>query len=123
VFANRFTAIVDACVLVGVAKRNLLLSLAGAELFRARWSDEILEETRLALTRLFSSRIGIDEPGPRADAAIAAMMTAFPESAVTDYEKTRDTRDTLSCLPDAKDHHVLAAAIHCKASVIVTDNL
>ena len=44
-FANRFTAIVDACVLVGVAKRNLLLSLAEAELFRVRWSDEIIDES------------------------------------------------------------------------------
>lgn len=40
VFANRYTAFVDACSLVGVLKRNLLLTLAEAGFFRIRWSRE-----------------------------------------------------------------------------------
>ena len=38
--SDHFTALLDACVLAGVLKRNLLLSLAEAELFRPRWSAE-----------------------------------------------------------------------------------
>lgn len=48
-FANRFTAVVDACVLCSPLKRNVILSLAEAELFRVRWSDEILDETEKAI--------------------------------------------------------------------------
>jgi len=33
-FANRYTAMADACSLVSVWRRNLLLSLAEAEFFR-----------------------------------------------------------------------------------------
>lgn len=39
-FANRFTALIDACALAGALKRNLLLTLAEAEFFRLRWSDQ-----------------------------------------------------------------------------------
>ncbi len=35
-FANRYTALVDACSLASVMRRNLLLSLAEAEFFRLR---------------------------------------------------------------------------------------
>ncbi|MCY4461034.1 MAG: hypothetical protein OXC26_11680 [Albidovulum sp.] len=42
-YPNRFTAVLDACVLGGVLKRNMLLSLAEAGLFRPRWSNRILD--------------------------------------------------------------------------------
>jgi hypothetical protein len=48
VFANRFTALVDACVLAGALKRNLVLTRAEADLFHIRWSDRILDETEAA---------------------------------------------------------------------------
>jgi len=47
------------------------------------------------------------------------MDRAVPECRVTDYE---DLIDRLA-LPDPDDRHVLAAAIRCHASVIVTFNL
>lgn len=37
-FANRYTALIDACTLADVFRRNLLLTLAEAEFFRVRWS-------------------------------------------------------------------------------------
>lgn len=47
--ADRFTALLDACVLGGALRRNMLLSLAEAGLFRPRWSSRILDECHLAL--------------------------------------------------------------------------
>jgi hypothetical protein len=35
-FANRYTALIDACVLVSAPRRDLLLTLAEAEFFRVR---------------------------------------------------------------------------------------
>jgi len=120
-FANRFTAVIDACVLVSVAKRNLILSLADAELFRVGWTAELLSETEAALLKLFAKQgRDDDEAETRAKRAITNIQVAFPESVIEGYE---DLAGRLNCLPDPDDHHVLAAAIHCKASVIVTDNL
>lgn len=55
-FANRYTAFIDACTLVSVWRRNLLLTLAEAEFFRVRWSERVLDETERAIARL------LDEP-------------------------------------------------------------
>ncbi len=44
-YADRFTALIDACVLGGALRRNMLLSLADVGLFRPRWSSHILDET------------------------------------------------------------------------------
>ncbi len=60
-FANRFTVLVDACSLVSALGRNTILSLAEAELFRVRWSEEILRETELALAGMFATH-GHDTP-------------------------------------------------------------
>jgi hypothetical protein len=45
VFANRFTAFIDACTLASALRRNLLLTLAEAEFFRVRWSKDVMDET------------------------------------------------------------------------------
>ncbi|TAG10696.1 MAG: PIN domain-containing protein, partial [Rhodobacterales bacterium] len=46
---NRYAAIIDACVLGGGLKRNIILSLAEAGLFRPYWSARILDETEKAI--------------------------------------------------------------------------
>lgn len=51
-FANRFTALIDACALAGALKRNLLLTLAEAEFFRLRRSETILDETESAIVAM-----------------------------------------------------------------------
>ena len=51
-YADRFTALLDACVLGGALRRNMLLSLAEAGLFRPRWSSRILDETQKAITQI-----------------------------------------------------------------------
>ena len=53
-FANRFTAFVDACTLASALKRNLLLTLAEAEFYRIRWSAIVLEETQKAIEKILA---------------------------------------------------------------------
>lgn len=111
-YADRFTALTDACVLAGALRRNMLLSLAEAGLFRPRWSGRILVETQKAISEITKGATD----GSRQRAAIEA---AFPEAIVSGYEVFEDKLDQ----PDPNDNHVLAAAISTSASVIVTDNL
>lgn len=50
---------------------------------------------------------------------LAMAETAFPDATMTDYEALIPSLR----LPDTKDNHVLAGAIHCKATFILTLNL
>lgn len=118
-FANRFTALLDACVLVAPLKRNLLLSLAEAEFFRPRWSTEILNETERAIGRLLLEKGGADA-GDKARRARAAMERAFEDGCVSGYEPLMRGLDAML---DQDDRHVVAAAVQTRASTIVTDNL
>lgn len=118
-FANRFTVLVDACSLVPALNRNLLLSLAEAELFRVRWSVAILDEAERAIAKVIAAK-GVADAESMAKRARANMEHAFGEATVTGYE---DLIDGLKGLPDLKDAHVIAAAVKTRASVIVTDNL
>ena len=54
--ANRFVAVIDACSLVIALGRNTMLSLAEAELFRVRWSSEILDETKITLDKILEAK-------------------------------------------------------------------
>ncbi|KJE34367.1 hypothetical protein UF64_14855 [Thalassospira sp. HJ] len=110
--ADHFTALVDACVLADVFKRNLLLHLAEAELFRPRWSPQILDETERAIKKITKGEAN----GAKQRAAIER---AFRDACVTGHEP----HIPALTLPDAGDRHVLAAAIHTNAQVLVTDNL
>jgi hypothetical protein len=118
-FANRYTALIDACVLVSAPRRDLLLTLAEAEFFRVRWSRNIISETQSALRNIFAER-DFQDHDARAARAIAAMQTAFPEALVDDQE---GLQQLTFGLPDANDEHVLSAAVQTQAQAIVTDNL
>ena len=54
---NRYAAIIDACVLGGGLKRNIILSLAEAGLFRPYWSARILDETERRSWRSQKARL------------------------------------------------------------------
>lgn len=118
-FANRYTALVDACSLADVLRRNLLLTLAEAEFFRVRWSAAILDETEQAITRIFA-RGDAETAAARANRSRRAIETAFAEASVEEYETYLPAA---AILPDAGDHHVLAAALKTQAHTIVTENL
>lgn len=118
-FANRFTALVDACSLAGALNRNLLLTLAEAAFFRLRWSAPILDETERAVGGILAQK-GVADARERATRARLAMQNAFEEAMVEGFEPY-----LCACgsLPDLGDAHVLAAALKTRASTIVTENL
>lgn len=120
-YANRFTALLDASVLAPQLKCDILLSLADAELYRARWSERILDETEAAVVRMLQNR-GIEDAVDRAVRKRAA-MTGWPGFADCLVEDFQALEAGLPALPDPDDRHVVAAALKTKASVIVTDNI
>ena len=108
-----FTAIYDACVLYPAPLRDLLMWLGLSGRFRARWSTQIHEEWKRNLL--------INRPDlhpDQVDRTSALMDQAIPDGLVSDYEALIVGLH----LPDPDDRHVLAAAIRCGASVIVTFN-
>ena len=109
---NRYAAIIDACVLGGGLKRNIILSLAEAGLFRPYWSARILDETEKAI---FAISKGTADPGRQR----RAIEQAFPEAMVF----PNPGQDLIGLLPDPGDEHVLAAAIAARCDTLVTDNL
>lgn len=118
-FANRYTAFIDACTLASALKRNLLLTLAEAEFFRARWSARVMDETEDAITKILLTR-GFVDAADRARRARTSMEAAFEEAQVNDYDQFLPS---CSGLPDPDDKHVLAAALGTQAATIVTENL
>lgn len=118
-FANRFTAFIDACTLVSVLRRNLLLTLAEAEFFRVRWSDQVLDETERALVKMFADK-GDPQAAEKAAKARAGMEAAFEDATVADYQ---EFMGAASGWPDEGDAHVVAAALKTQSATIVTENL
>lgn len=107
-------AVLDSCVLYPAPLRDLLMHLALVDLFRARWTDEIHAEWMRSVLE------------SRPDLTLAQLTRTkelmnlhVRDSVVTNYENLIETLR----LPDAGDRHVLAAAIHAGADLIVTFNL
>jgi predicted nucleic acid-binding protein len=108
------SALLDSCVLYPARLRDLLLSLAAVDLFRPLWSEMIHEEW---ITKVLVNRPDLTRA--QLEAARSAMDHAFPAAAVFGFERLIPTVS----LPDPDDRHVLAAAIHARADLIVTVNL
>ncbi|MBL8516097.1 MAG: PIN domain-containing protein [Betaproteobacteria bacterium] len=112
--SSRYTVILDACVLYPAPVRDLLLSLAVAGLYHARWTHDIQREW---VRSLLASRADLTEA--QLATTCEQMNRAVPDSLV---ESHASIIPTLS-LPDPDDRHVLAAAIIGRADAIVTYNL
>lgn len=108
----QYTAVLDANVLYPALLRDVLLSLADADLYSAKWSVHVRDEWTRSLLR--------DRPGMGAQVAAAAqaMEEAIPDCLVSGYEHLIEGLK----LPDPDDRHVLAAAITGHADAIVTWN-
>lgn len=107
------TVIVDANVLYSSTARDVLIRLSMAGMFRARWSDQILDE-------VFSS---LKENRPDLDAqklrlTQQRMCDAIDDCMVYGYESLIDDFE----LPDPDDRHVVAAAVAGDATIIVSDD-
>jgi predicted nucleic acid-binding protein len=110
--ADSRTALLDACVLVPIRLATTLLWLAEAGLFEVLWSNAILDEVERNLPKLGVST-------ERAARRVAAMRDAFGAAAlVDDFEHLIPD---MAC--DAKDRHVLAAAVRGGTNTLVTFNL
>jgi predicted nucleic acid-binding protein len=108
-----FVVVYDACVLYPASIRDLLIRLAGTGLFRARWTDRILDE---CFSNIVAARPELEG---KLDRTRQLMEKAIPDARVTEYEPIAAGLS----LPDENDRHVLAAAIRSGAQVIVTANL
>lgn len=109
-----FTVVYDACVLYPAPLRDLLIRLATTGLFRAKWTDAILDECFEAILRN-RPELTKDALGRTRD----LMVRAVRDCMVTGHEKLIDDIE----LPDPDDRHVLAAAVRAGAQVVVTQNL
>lgn len=111
---TRPVAFLDANVLYPARLRDLLIRLAIAGLYQARWSEQILDE---CFDNLAENRPDLT---PQQLARTRQLMTtALPDASVADYEDRVEEFD----LPDHDDRHVLAAAVTAGASLLVTANL
>lgn len=114
IYSSNFTVIYDACVLYPAPLRDILVQLAGASIFRARWTEQIHNEwirnvhrdrPEISLESLKKCRLLMDR--------------YIPDCLVEGYESLVPELE----LPDKNDRHVLAAAIRAGASAIITFNL
>lgn len=109
---TNFGVVLDACVIYKAPVRDTLLRAHAAGMYRALWTQQILDE---ATRNLVQNR--------RMD---AARRQKFEQWLKTDYEEAfiEGYETLIPSMPcDPKDRHVLAAAVKAHAQVIVTENL
>lgn len=110
----------DACVLFPAPLRDILMELGvlahKSKLFRPKWTNRIHEEW---ISNLLEERKELRREDLERTRLL--MDRAFEDQTplVAGYEH----RIKSLSLPDEKDKHVLAAAIECGASIIITANL
>lgn len=108
------TAVYDANILYPAPLRDLFIRLAQAGLIQAKWTDTIHNEW---MRNVLKNR-------PELSPARLARTKALMDDAVRDcLVSGHEALIGSLSLPDPDDRHVLAAAIHARASVIVTYNL
>ena len=74
----RYTAVLDACVLVPIALADTLLRVAEKGLYRPLWTDRILSEAQAAIKEI--------HPGIDISKRFAGMREAFDDSLITGWE-------------------------------------
>lgn len=82
--------------------------------FRALWSEQILEEVKRTLLQKFGYTAA------QVEYRLHMMREAFPEASIS---VPPALLGAVPKIPDEADKHVVAAAIHEGAQVIVTSNL
>jgi len=104
--------VIDANVLAYAALSRLVLALAAEErLISPFWSAQILEETRRTIA------VKLKHGETYASTRLAEIVVGFPDALQADLEPLIS-----QCTNDAKDRHVLAAAIKAQAQIILTFN-
>jgi len=103
----------DANAFYSIVTTDLILSLGVAELFRPRWTNQIHDEW---MRNLLANRPDLDPA--KIERRRKQMDEAIDDCLVEGYEYLIPELK----LPDNDDRHVLAAAIHAQAQVILTYN-
>ncbi len=111
---DRLIALLDACVLYPAALRDFFLHLAVEDLYRPKWTEAIHDEW---IRNVLAARPDLRRE--QLERTRVLMNTHADDSVVGGYESLIESLN----LPDPSDRHVLAAAIHGGADVIVTFNL
>jgi hypothetical protein len=109
-----FIVFYDANVLYPAELRNFLMHLALIGVFRPKWSPDVHDEW---IGSLLENRPDLTRE--KLERTRQLMEKAAPDALVTGYQHLIPTL----VLPDERDRHVLAAAVHSEASIIVTCNL
>jgi predicted nucleic acid-binding protein len=107
-------ALLDANIFYSAILRDIFIRLGQADLYQARWSDDIHGEW---MKNLHHKRPDISTE--KLDTLRQLIDNAIPDCKVSNYEHLINLID----LPDAKDRHILAAAIIGRCDVIITFNL
>jgi predicted nucleic acid-binding protein len=109
--AATFRVLYDANIFFSGFKRRVMLALARAEIFQARWSEDIHEEWMRALPERLPNitKEDVQKIREHIDGTVPDCLVGNYRPLVAGLE-----------LPDPNDRHVLAAAIRCGAQVIVT---
>lgn len=106
-----YVVVLDACVLFPASLRDTLLRAAQANLYRLQLTDEILEE-------VYRNLMKRTMPESKALRLISRIREKFNDGLISHH------RLLIESMPiNEKDKHVLAAAVSCRAQVIVTQNL
>ncbi len=111
---TQFTVLYDANVLYPSLLRDVMLRLATTGLFRAKWSKQIQDEWTCNLQKNHPD-LADKIPG-----LVEKINKNFHDCMVSGFEHLIPC---VSELPDPGDGHVLAAAIQCRAEIIVTKNI
>ncbi len=109
-----FIVLFDACVLYPAPVRDLLLELAAAGLFRAKWTERIHDEWTQNLLRKRP-----DLTSEKLERTRRLINESVDDCLIDGYEHLCSQLE----LPDPDDRHVLAAAVKGQAQMIITYNL
>ena len=112
--AEPAVVVCDANVLYSIVMTDLIISLGSVELFHPRWTSQIHDEW---MRTLLADRP--DLAPSKVERRRRQMDQAIDDGLIKGYEHLIPSLT----LPDEADCHVLAAAIHGKAQVILTYNL
>jgi len=105
--------VLDACVLANFSLCDTLLRLAEPpRLFEPKWSEEIIRETARTL------ELKLGWPNSLTAHLQKELRAHFSEAWISSYEPLIPRMTN-----DEKDRHVVAAAVHGEASIILTLNL
>lgn len=111
---QKLIVLYDACVLYPAPLRDLLMHLAMASIYQAKWTNEIHDEW---IRNVLANRP--DLKPTQLERTRNLMNSHVQDCLVFGYERLINSLK----LPDPNDRHVLAAAIHAKCSMILTYNL